>query len=144
MTGPTGRLVARRLRSADRWECVHFLPTDQGLDLAELAADGYFVATVDGQATSTDASLFAALSETFRFPDYFGGNWDALDEVLRDLEWIAPAKVVLTVDGRQGMELSWTFGRLLAAWLSAAQEWSSTGVPFHMVVLLPPASSPRG
>lgn len=144
MTMPAGRLVVRRLRSADRWECVHVLPADGGLELSELEAEGYFVAAIDGQVVSSDAALFAALSEAFRFPDYFGGNWDALDEVLRDLEWVAPTKVVLAVDGRRGMELNWTFGRLLSAWLSAAQEWSKTDVPFHMVVLTPPTSSSRG
>lgn len=141
---PAGRLVMRRLRSADRWECVHFVPADEGLDRTELEAEGYFVAAIDGQVVRSDAALFAALSEAFQFPDYFGCNWDALDEVLRDLEWVAPTKVVLTLDGRQGVELSPTFGRLLSAWLSAAQEWSKADVPFHLVVLTPPVSSSCG
>jgi RNAse (barnase) inhibitor barstar len=134
----------RRLRSADRWECVHFVPADEGPDPAQLEADAYFVAAIDGQALRSDDALFGALGEAFQFPDYFGDNWDALDEVLRDLEWIAPTKVVLTLDGRQGIELNRTFGRLLSAWLSAAQEWSKADVPFHLVVLIPPVSSSRG
>lgn len=31
-------------------------------------------------------NLFDALSEALALPDYFGHNWDALDECLRDLE----------------------------------------------------------
>ena len=138
MTIPTSRLVTRRLSSADRWECVHFLPADEALDTAELEAKGDFVATIEGEAANSDARLFTALSAAFTFPDYFGRNWDALDEVLRDLGWIAPPKVVLIVDGRRGMALTTTFGRLLSAWLSAAQEWSKSDVPFHMVVITPP------
>lgn len=38
----------------------------------------------------TDVADVAALHEllysTFRFPDYYGGNWDAFDECIRDVE----------------------------------------------------------
>ena len=31
--------------------------------------------------------LFNAISKGLRFPGYFGQNWDALEECLRDLHW---------------------------------------------------------
>jgi hypothetical protein len=31
-----------------------------------------------------------------KFPDYFGWNWDALDECLRDLSWLPPGRVILS------------------------------------------------
>jgi hypothetical protein len=30
-----------------------------------------------------------------RLPDYFGWNWDALEECLRDLSWLEPGQAVL-------------------------------------------------
>ena len=33
-----------------------------------------------------------------KFPDYYGANWDALDECLNDLDWIAESTVVLLHD----------------------------------------------
>jgi RNAse (barnase) inhibitor barstar len=40
--------------------------------------------------------LLRALASGLKFPDYFGWNWDALDECLCDLSWLnAPAGVVL-------------------------------------------------
>ncbi|MCB2231139.1 barstar family protein [bacterium] len=39
--------------------------------------------------------LMSALSEKLRFPDYFGRNWDALDECLRDFWWIENRSIVL-------------------------------------------------
>ncbi|HJR67250.1 MAG TPA: barstar family protein [Gemmatimonadaceae bacterium] len=41
------------------------------------------------------AALLDELSRELRFPDYFGGNWDALEECIRDLSWIPPGPVVL-------------------------------------------------
>lgn len=43
----------------------------------------------------TKKELLDALDVGLGFPDYFGGNWDALDECLRDLSWVEPAQVVL-------------------------------------------------
>jgi RNAse (barnase) inhibitor barstar len=40
--------------------------------------------------------LFATLDKQLSFPDYFGGNWDAFDECLRDLSWLPAGRVVLT------------------------------------------------
>ena len=41
------------------------------------------------------ADLLAALAESLRFPEYFGGNWDALQECIRDLSWLPAGSVVL-------------------------------------------------
>jgi hypothetical protein len=43
----------------------------------------------------TKAELLEALRLALSLPDYFGRNWDALDEVLRDLEWIRERNVIL-------------------------------------------------
>ncbi len=40
--------------------------------------------------------LLRVLASGLKFPDYFGWNWDALDECLCDLSWLdAPAGIVL-------------------------------------------------
>lgn len=43
----------------------------------------------------TKAELLVALVSAGRFPDYFGGNWDALQDCLRDLSWISNRKVLV-------------------------------------------------
>ncbi|HTR43015.1 MAG TPA: barstar family protein [Pseudomonadales bacterium] len=42
------------------------------------------------------AALLEALSIALRFPDYFGMNWDALNECICDLSWLPPGDVILS------------------------------------------------
>ena len=44
-------------------------------------------------------ALFAALQQSIGLPEYFGQNWDALSECLRDLSWIKQRRVVLLHEG---------------------------------------------
>ncbi len=46
----------------------------------------------------TAEKLIDALDVNLGFPDYFGRNWDALDECIRDLNWLAPVQVVIDHD----------------------------------------------
>lgn len=39
--------------------------------------------------------LFEDLAESLRFPGYFGANWNALEDCIRDLSWLPPGPVVL-------------------------------------------------
>ncbi len=41
---------------------------------------------VDVGAVTTSQELHNLLAETFQFPDYYGRNWDAFDECIRDVQ----------------------------------------------------------
>jgi len=43
----------------------------------------------------TREELFSVLSEKLNFPEYFGQNWDALHDLLRDFSWISQHTVIL-------------------------------------------------
>ena len=40
------------------------------------------------------ADLLNTLAERLNFPDYFGNNWDALDECMKDFSWISSKRIV--------------------------------------------------
>jgi len=52
---------------------------------------GLVLKIIKGRHCKTPASLFAEFAGVLEFPDYFGHNWDALEDCLTDLEWL-PAK----------------------------------------------------
>ncbi|MBA2546772.1 MAG: barstar family protein [Solirubrobacterales bacterium] len=102
---------------------------------AALEAAGIRVAAIDGAATGSKQDLMSALSEAMELPDWFGGNWDALDESLRDLSWLDAAGHVLVIEGgevlwRRQPDLA---GTLVSVWTTAASDWAAKGVPFHLV-----------
>jgi ribonuclease inhibitor len=41
---------------------------------------------IDVGTARTPQELHDLLGEAFRFPDYYGRNWDAFDECIRDVE----------------------------------------------------------
>ena len=59
-------------------------------------AEGAFVARIPAKAKGKE-KLLGVLASKLRFPAYFGHNWDALDECLRDLSWLSDQPRVVIV-----------------------------------------------
>jgi hypothetical protein len=53
-----------------------------------------FEARVPAGIASKEA-LMDALQSVLRFPEYFGGNWDALEECVGDLSWLPEGDIIL-------------------------------------------------
>ncbi|HEY1487114.1 MAG TPA: barstar family protein [Micromonosporaceae bacterium] len=54
----------------------------------ELVDAGWLMRIVDGAAMTDRASLFSEFMVACDFPDWFGGNWDAFADCLKDLSWL--------------------------------------------------------
>lgn len=52
----------------------------------------YFTAFIDGEKARDKAGLMDQIGPAFRFPAYFGKNWDALLDCLRSLPDTVPAR----------------------------------------------------
>lgn len=53
-----------------------------------------FVAVIPS-SVSTEGELLSVYAQALRFPDYFGYNWDALEECLRDFHWLENHRIVI-------------------------------------------------
>jgi RNAse (barnase) inhibitor barstar len=64
-------------------------------DLTGFRAPDWFVVRLVGRLRRRE-DLFRALAAGLKLPAYFGHNWDALEECLRDLSWLwAETRIVL-------------------------------------------------
>jgi RNAse (barnase) inhibitor barstar len=121
-----------RLERAD-WSCVHF--TREGPAEDELEERGIVLVRVHGDRVDGKDDLMDALAFGFSFPDYFGRNWDAVDECLRDLSWLPAdgyALVVVAAEElwRRAPRLA---ARLVESWTFCAEHWGRRETPFHLV-----------
>lgn len=120
------------------WQCVHFVDADELAEpLAEAQRSGATIRRLNAADMRTRRDFFAALQSQLPLPSYFGHNWDALDECLRDLPQLTAPKTPFIFVIEQSTEL-WTRRRdlvagLIEVWLSAAETWSRSATPFHLV-----------
>ncbi len=66
-------------------------------ELAELEAQGFFVATLDRAPVFNKDTLMHAAYQACIFPAYFGFNWDALADCFSDFSWLENNKGVVLV-----------------------------------------------
>ena len=114
-----------------QWDCIHFAKSGE-IDSSE---DHISIEIVEEETKET---LLDKLSEALSFPDYFGNNWDATNDCLRDLSWLEKDGYTLIVKNASVLlsKKQVLAGELISAWLSAAEYWSKEGKPFHMVLIL--------
>ena len=105
------------------------------------AALDFAVARVDLADCGDKAAVLAELARALDFPDWFGGNWDALADSLGDLSWLqAPGYLLLverTADWRDADGDA--FDTLLAILNEAAADWRERNVAFWALLPLPQA-----
>lgn len=63
-------------------------------DVTGFRAANAFVARLGGPLRRK-RDLLRAVAANLKFPNYFGYNWDALEECLRDLSWLPVDKTII-------------------------------------------------
>jgi hypothetical protein len=91
-------------------------------------------ADVDLQGGNAPRAFATALD----FPDWFGGNWDALEDCLGDLSWRKDGARVLVLSRWQSLPAD-DLGVLIDVLRSSAEYWSGRGRPFFAVLVDPDA-----
>jgi len=83
------------------WTSLLVVKTGQRPESLVRLPTGFALKVIKGAKCQTIAGLLTECARALDFPDYFGHNWDALEECLADLEWL-PAKgyVLLITDAR--------------------------------------------
>ena len=126
-----GKLL-QRLKDASRSGVYRAPGSDEIADA--LKASGVFLARI---AFADKEKLLKNIARALEFPDWFGGNWDALEDCLTDLSWRDAEGYVLLFEGaKPGDEL----GVLIDVLRTAAEHWAGRGKPFFAVFVDPQRS----
>ncbi len=81
-----------------------------------------------------EKNLLQSISTTLAFPEWFGGNWDALEDCLSDLSWReAQGHVLMFENAAAGDQL----GILTDVLAASAEFWKARGKPFFAVFIDP-------
>lgn len=102
------------------------------------------VARLDGSEMLDEDSVFLGFYTAFRFPEYFGWNWDALSDCLRGLEWCPADRYLVLIDRADQLlaeEPMWR-SQLFSVLRRVADQWANPltsrrheAVPFKVVLL---------
>jgi RNAse (barnase) inhibitor barstar len=83
--------------------------------------------------------LLREIAAALRFPDWFGRNWDALEDCLTDLSWLPADGYVLVFEQAKPDD---DFGVLVDVLRSSAEHWAGRGRPFFALFVDPARSLP--
>ncbi len=95
--------------------------------------DGSFI--VHLSEINTKEELFRKLFKNLKLPDYFGFNWDALSDCLRDLHWIKEQGVVLVHDEVPLLNEE-DFNKYIKTLIYSAEDWKE-GEKHYLEVVFP-------
>jgi RNAse (barnase) inhibitor barstar len=88
------------------------------------------------QGITDKAALLRKIAAELGFPDWFGENWDALEDCLTDLSWREAEGHVLVFEGFQFLPEG-DLGVLIDVLISVAEFWADQGKPFFAVFIDP-------
>ena len=130
------KLLAR-LQDASRSATYKAPRMDELLDATSGA--GFDLVRIDLARVSDKEELLGRFASALAFPQWFGGNWDALEDCLTDLSWRPADRRVLLIEGFQDLRARRPddFGVLLDVIVSSAQYWNERGRIFFAVFIDP-------
>jgi guanyl-specific ribonuclease Sa/RNAse (barnase) inhibitor barstar len=105
---------------------------DIGALAAAMRDAGLKVIRIDLEGVADKRTLLARLAAQLDFPAGFGGNWDALSDNLRDLQWLPAngyALFLADVDALRAATQK-DFDTLLDVMDEASRDWVGRDVPF--------------
>jgi len=117
---------------------IYRLETNLNADhlVAPIARQGWRAFYLNGRIIKDKADFLRVASAAMDFPPYFGYNWDAFEECIRDLAWAPAQGYVLLYDRVWQMALpdhgAWQVA--CAILTDAVAYWRTTDVPMYVLL----------
>lgn len=111
--------------------CVHFVDADEVDHLiADERLDQYWI-----EPSSERDALLLSVADVLPAPEYFGENWDALEELLGDLDEERAQVLLVRGARRLWSQTPRECGTLIETWLSVSESRANGAAGFHLVFI---------
>jgi hypothetical protein len=124
--------LLQRLSDASKSGVYRASRADEILDATQ--GSELMVARVSLAGAAAKDALMTRVAAALKFPQWFGGNWDALEDCLTDLSWSSAGGHVLLLEGAAEMSGD-ECGIFIDILASAAAWWADRKRPFFAVFL---------
>ena len=133
-------LQAHLCNATPPWSTLFVVPRGASSSALVKTPPGFVVRTLQGKKCRTSSTLFDEFARALDFPDYFGHNWDALEECLADFEWLPAKGYILLIHDAEAVlpEDEEGYETLLEILSDAGEAWSKgqtaegRHAPFHV------------
>lgn len=119
---------------------AYFVDAGDADSLTEAASMlDFAVLRIDLASCTSKERVLERFAQALRFPDWFGGNYDALADSLGDLSWLPADGYLVLIEHSDGWRQAddENFATLLDILNEAAASWGDQGVPFWALMPLP-------
>jgi RNAse (barnase) inhibitor barstar len=127
-------MIARELIDADQSDVCQLSGDPNAIEQAATTA-GLTVIRIDLKRLASKAGLLQRAARAFNFPEWFGKNWDALNECLTDLSWLDGRGWVIIFENSQDLasRKPQVFHSAVEVFQSANDYWRQAGKPFWVL-----------
>lgn len=115
---------------------IYQLPADDAALEAAAGESDFAAWRVDLAGVRGKQEFLDAIARDLAFPEWFGSNWDALEDCLTDLAWCVASGYVLILENAGGLAAAdpEVFETALEVLDAAAEYWYDEDVPFWVFV----------
>jgi len=98
---------------------------------------GYAFFKVDLKRAANVPGFIKALARDLQFPEWFGGNLDALSDCLTDFSWQPAPGYVITLSGSERLrDTPTSFAALNEVLAFSAEQWQRREIPFSVFYVI--------
>lgn len=130
--------LAKRLSDPQKAGVHQTQRTHAPEEIEEAAREaGLAVFRIDIGSAGDKKALLDRIAKVAQFPDWFGYNWDALNDCLGDLDWLAPKTGYVFIfenAGRFASGHKQDFEKTVDVFRAASEYWRAEGRPFWLFV----------
>ncbi|MDB9513546.1 barstar family protein [Kamptonema animale CS-326] len=91
---------------------------------------------IEGKDIASKTDLLKASAKAMSFPAYFGSNWDAFEDCITDLDWVAAKGYILLYSQPENFARNnpSDWATAIDIFRSAVEYWQATSTPMSVLI----------